>query len=97
MVLVGKKPEQIEIGDVIVFKSNRKDPIIHRVVKKMRNDSGVYFQTKGDNNRDSIKNGDLDETNLDEDVIIGKAVLRVPLLGYIKIWFVEALKFIGLA
>ena len=95
-VLVGKDVEDINIGDIIVFKSNRKDPIIHRVVKKMQNGE-IHFQTKGDNNKDSIKNSKLDETNLRGNIIIGKAVFRVPLLGYIKIWFVEILKFIGLA
>jgi len=95
MVLIGKGAENIEIGDVIVFRSNRKDPIIHRVVKKF-DDNGIYFQTKGDNNEDSIKNKALDETKIGKDIIIGGAVLRVPLLGYIKIWFVEILKFIGL-
>ena len=96
MILLGRDAESIAIGDIIVFKSNRKDPIIHRVVKKMQKEDGIYFQTKGDNNKDSIKNSKLDETNLKEDMVIGKAVLRVPLLGYIKIWFVELLKFIGL-
>jgi signal peptidase len=97
MVLVGKDAENIEIGDIIVFNGNRKDPIIHRIVKKMQDNGKIYFQTKGDNNADSIKNNLLDETNLKEDVVIGKVVLRVPLLGYIKIWFVELLKFAGLA
>ena len=97
MVLVGKDAKNIEVGNVIVFRSSKKDPIIHRVVKKFENDNDIYFQTKGDNNEDSIKNDALDETNIREDVIIGKAVLRVPFLGYIKIWFVEALKFLDLA
>ena len=97
MVLVGKDAENIEIGDVIVFISNRKDPIIHRVVKKIPNKNMFYFQTKGDNNKDSIKNSQLDETNINENNIIGKAVLRIPFLGYIKIGFVEILKLIGLS
>jgi len=95
MVLVGKDAENIEVGDVIVFQSNRKDPIIHRVVNKIDNNSIFYFQTKGDNNKDSIKNSQFDETNINEKIIIGKAVLRIPLLGYIKIGFVEILKFVG--
>jgi hypothetical protein len=97
MVLRGRDAESIEIGEVIVFRSGRKDPIIHRVVKKIQNDDKIYFQTKGDNNKDSIKSSQLDETNIGEDIVIGKVILRVPLLGYIKIWFVEILKFIGLA
>jgi len=95
MVLVGRDAENINVGDTIVFRGDRKDPIIHRVVKKMQDNDEIYFQTKGDNNGDSISNNRLDETNVREDIIIGKAVFRVPLLGYIKIWFVEILKFIG--
>ena len=97
MVLVGKDAKNIEVGNVIVFRSSKKDPIIHRVVKKFGDDNDIYFQTKVDNNEDSIKNDALDETNIREEVIIGKAVLRVPFLGYIKIWFIEALKFLDLA
>ena len=97
MVLVGKDPEKIETGDVIVFIGGRKDPIIHRVVKKTQNENVFYFQTKGDNNKDSIKNSRLDETNINENVVIGKAVLKIPFLGYIKIGFVEILKFFGIS
>lgn len=97
MVLRGSDAENIEIGDSIVFRSDRKDPIIHRVVKKTQEDDGVYFQTKGDNNKDSIKSPQLDETNIGEDIIIGKVIFRVPLLGYIKILFVEMLKFMGIS
>ena len=96
MFLVGRSAKNIDVGDVIVFNSFRKDPIIHRVVKKIQDDNGIYFQTKGDNNPDSIKNNKLDETSIREDIIIGKAIIRIPLLGYIKIWFVGILKLIGL-
>lgn len=94
MILAGKDANNIAIGDVIVFRSNRKDPIIHRVVKKTESGN---FQTKGDNNRNSIRNSLMDETNISEDRIIGKAVLKIPYLGYIKIGFVEILKIAGLA
>jgi signal peptidase I len=96
MVLVGKNGENIENGDVIVFRSKRKDPIIHRVVMIKEENGNIHFQTKGDNNKDSIKNNFLDETNIDESAIIGKAVFKIPLLGYIKIGFVELLKILGL-
>ena len=91
MVLVGKKAENIKAGDVIVFWSARQDPIIHRVVKKWKSDGIYYFQTKGDNNPNSIKNPALDETKISEEQVIGKAVLRIPLLGYIKILFADLL------
>ena len=94
MILVGKDAENIEVGNVMVFRSNRQDPIIHRVVKKIENNSIIYFQTKGDNNKDSIKTSYLNEMHINEEDIIGKAVIRIPLLGYIKIGFVELLEFI---
>jgi len=93
MVLKGKKPKNIEIGDVVVFWSAKKDPIIHRVIKKWQDKGIYYFQTKGDNyktNPMSIKSAFLDETNISEEQIVGNAILRIPLLGYVKLWFVEA-------
>ena len=95
MILKGKKPENIAVGDVIVFWSTKKD-IIHRVVKKWQDNGAYYFQTKGDNNpalcspcRDQSGQVILDESKISEKQIVGNAVLRIPLLGYIKIWFVE--------
>lgn len=92
MVLKGKKADDIKVGDIVVFWSAKRDPIIHRVVKKWQAGSIYYFQTKGDNyktNPASIKSAFLDETNVSEKQIVGNAVFRIPLLGYIKIWFVE--------
>ena len=95
MVLNGKKPEDIKVGDIIVFWSG-KTPIIHRVVKKWQEKNVYYFQTKGDNYRTnpvSIKSQFLDETRISQDNIVGNAVLRIPLVGYIKIWFVDLISF----
>ncbi len=89
MILYGKKPRDIGVGGVIVFRSNRPDPIIHRVVRKWEINGKYYFHTKGDHNTDSITSVGLDETNISEDQLLGKAVFRIPLLGYIKIGFVE--------
>lgn len=33
----------------------------------------------------------FDETDVHESAVIGKAVLRIPLLGWVKIWFTDAL------
>ena len=96
MVLIGKEPESLDVGDIIVFKSNRPDPIIHRIVKKWEEEGEYYVKTKGDNNRDSIKSSLVDETKISKDRILGKAIIKIPLLGYIKIIFVEVLKFIGI-
>lgn len=112
IVLYGKKPKDINIGDVIVFRSGRPDPIIHRVIKKWDVDGEFYFHTKGDHNSNSIAyyvdlagrpvpKGTpnsieiLDETNIPQDKIIGKAAFKVPFLGWIKIGFVEAVQFVA--
>ncbi len=98
MVLKGKNPENIMVGDIVVFWSARKDPIIHRVVKKWQENGIYYFQTKGDNYRTnpvSISNMVLDETRISQEKIVGNAVLRIPFLGYIKIWFVDAISFLS--
>jgi len=96
MILVGIGTEDITVGDVIVFRSSRdnprSDPIIHRVVNK--NKTKIFIlMTKGDNNPNPINgctgNSCLYENDIREEQIIGKAVIRVPLLGYIKILFVD--------
>jgi len=92
MVLKGINPENVETGNVIVYTIGGKDPIIHRVVKKWYNDS-YSFQTKGDN----VVIVQNFEKEINEKQLIGKAFFRIPYLGYIKIWFVELLKFVGIA
>lgn len=96
MFLIGKDPEDIRIGDVIVFQSKKPYPIIHRVIKKQEQGMWV-FQTKGDNNHAQIRDDQLDETRVLEKVVLGKAIMRIPWLGYIKIWFVDLLNGLGLA
>ena len=98
MVLKGKKPKDIKIGDVIVFWSAKKDPIIHRVVKKWSSNGAYYFRIKGDNyrtNPTSIKSPFLDETEINEEQVVGNAILRIPFLGYLKIEFVNLISFIS--
>lgn len=75
-------------GDVIIFNSQSQapHPIIHRVV------SLDPLQTKGDNNNQQLSgtNGyGIDETNIDESQIIGKAIFRVPKIGWLKVLVVK--------
>lgn len=94
IILVGEKPENLEVGEILVFQGNRPQPIIHRLVKKWQQEGKYYFQTKGDHNQQSIASS-LKETEIDENRIIGKGVLRIPYLGWIKILFVQAVKPLG--
>lgn len=86
MVLKGVKPKTIKIGDVLVFQSAYGgEPIIHRVVAISGDETtGFVYQTKGDHNGDS---GNIDK-NIQQNVVYGKAIFRIPFLGWIKIAFV---------
>lgn len=91
MVLHGMKAENIKKGQVIVFSTAiREEPIIHRVVD-INMDSPVTFATKGDHNAQNYEF----ERSISESQILGRAVFRIPYLGYIKIWFVDALRLVG--
>lgn len=41
---------ELEAGDIIVFFSQRKYFIIHRLIQKIRNEYETVLITKGDNN-----------------------------------------------
>jgi signal peptidase I len=83
MVLVGSESKDINMGDVVVFDGDLNYPIIHRVVNKWVKSDSYYLMTKGDNNEGSSSN----ELEISEDELIGKAVFRLPLLGWVKIMF----------
>ena len=86
MVLSG--PSKLKIGDVLVFSiSSRPDPIIHRVVEK----KGNAYKTKGDNN---CYSADF-EQDISPQQTIGKAIFRIPYLGWLKIAFVWLLELSG--
>jgi signal peptidase I len=98
MILVGTKPTKLERGQIIVYWGGKEYPIIHRIVKIEHDADGTpYFQTKGDHNAGQIYNPPyLDERHVRADTVVGRAVLRVPYLGWVKIWFVELLNAIGI-
>lgn len=90
MVLFGVQAKNINKGDIIVFEANSKYPVIHRTVKIWSENDETHFQTKGDNNPRVFS--ELGEDDIVEDKIVGKAVLRIPLLGWVKIIFTELIK-----
>jgi hypothetical protein len=79
--VVGAK--NIEKGDVIIFQGGSSHPIIHRVV----GDSEPYA-TKGDNyktNQYQLSS----EKSIASEQVIGKAVFKIPYLGWIKLIFFD--------
>jgi len=83
-----------KIGDVIIFKPNSESlaprPIIHRIVNI---DENNIIQTKGDHNGQQLTVSNnlykTDETKINQDQIIGKAIIKIPYLGWPKIWLTE--------
>lgn len=73
----------VEVGDVIIFEGGSTYPLIHRVVEV-----GSDYATKGDNYK--TNSGQLSsEKVIGEEQIIGKALFKVPFVGWIKLIFFE--------
>lgn len=94
VIVWGTKPKNLGPGDILIFQGSKPQPIIHRIIKKWQENGEYYFQTKGDHNKDSIS-GFLGETKISEKRVLGKGLLRIPYLGWIKIIFVQAVKPLG--
>lgn len=77
-----KKPK---VGDVIIFNANQQYPIIHRVMKINQQDNSIVYSTKGDNNPAQLEI----EKGISESAVIGKSILKIPKLGWLKLMFVE--------
>lgn len=97
MVLYGKKYENIYVGDVLVFIPENLQwyqshgPVIHRVVDRWQDkDDKWFYRTKGDWNEKSFANF---EQNISQDNVIGVPILRVPFIGYAKIYLNKAFMF----
>ena len=86
IILKGATYDQIKVGDIIVYQAGVAYPIIHRVVVK-----ADMIQTKGDNNARQIISGQINEKAVTKEQVIGMAWIRIPYLGYVKIWAVDAL------
>jgi hypothetical protein len=80
-LIVAYSPKNINIGDVIIFTGDLNYPLIHRIILF----NGTY-NTKGDNNIGSRS----DEININKNRVLGKAIFRVPYVGWLKILFMRA-------
>jgi signal peptidase I len=93
IILVSNKKVP-ELGSIIIFKPNPESlaqhPIIHRTV------STKPLGTKGDHNAFQFNPANnpqkLDETDIQETQILGRAVVRVPLIGWLKLIFFDLQK-----
>lgn len=98
-IIYKSNPEDIQVGDVIVYVSNRFTSqgmlIIHRVVNitiiEDSNGKHYYYRVSGDNPN---TNSNLDwyndtSTLIPFEEVQGKTTLMIPKLGYVRLWLTE--------
>jgi SOS-response transcriptional repressor LexA len=79
-VLFVIKTKNVNVGDVVLYKSCGEIPISHRIVYKENN----YYSIKGDNN-DYFLKFCVDEEKIEKDRIIGKVYFILPKIGYLRV------------
>lgn len=94
VIILWRANHNVDVGDILVFQADRPQPIIHRVVKKWEENGKVFYQTKGDHNQRSSDG--VGELRIGEERVLGKGIVRIPFLGWLKILFVEAVRPFGI-
>lgn len=74
--------DKVEVGDIIVFKSEDVR-IIHRVIRERNSNDGTVYYTKGDANQNE------DEGYRMKQDIIGKVKFRIPYIGQLTVFINE--------
>ncbi len=69
-------------GDIIIFNAETTYPLIHRII------SSKKISTKGDHNLGQLPV----EKDIQESQILGKAIVKIPFLGWLKLIFFEPFK-----
>ncbi len=86
LLTINANPEELEIGEIILFNANQKNPVIHRIINIKETENGKIFSTIGDNNNQQLSV----EKEITEKNIIAKAKVRIiPYAGWIKLIFFE--------
>ncbi|UCD20710.1 MAG: signal peptidase I [archaeon] len=88
-IITVKGSKEYKKGQVIVFKAQGKStPVIHRIIYVGEEDGETFYATKGDHNDGQL----IQELKVEKDQIIGKAIGKIPALGWIKLIFVGVTK-----
>jgi len=87
IVVKGLKDFDYKEGDIIIFSrgAGYATPIIHRIIDVNEIDGAKVFSTKGDHNPDQLDY----EKEISQEQVLGKAVTRIPKLGWIKLFFAQ--------
>ena len=81
-VVVFKNNKKIKQGDIIVFERDNIK-IVHRVVKINEKDDRKIYYTKGDANQK------VDDGFVTDDIILGKVLFKIKFIGKPSIWLRE--------
>jgi signal peptidase I len=81
-IILVKGAKDPQKGDIVIFIAGTRYPIIHRVI------SESPLATKGDNNAEQLSI----ERGISKDQLLGQAVGKIPLLGWVKLIFFEPFK-----
>lgn len=76
--------DDVEVGDVIIFNGGARYPLIHRIIG-----DGEHYSTKGDNDITNPLQLEV-EKNISKEQLIGRALFKVPFVGWAKLIFFEA-------
>jgi signal peptidase I len=90
IILNGRGKDKLNVGDIIVYNAGEPKPIIHRVISVNEVNGKQVYETYGDNNCGQFSF----EKSISQEQIIGKAVFRIPKVGWAKIWVVNGANFI---
>ncbi len=74
---------EISIGDVIMFDTGQRFPLVHRVVDIRNENGGARSTTKGDGNAGLLPV----EGSIKPEQIRGKVIFVIPELGHLSLWF----------
>ncbi|MFW6233648.1 MAG: signal peptidase I [Nanoarchaeota archaeon] len=86
LLITKAEPENLKKGDIIIFQTNKKHPLIHRIVNITNTSEGYIFSTLGDNNSEQLSI----EKEIHKTQLIGKAKFKlIPYAGWIKLIFYE--------
>jgi signal peptidase len=88
VVLLGPvNPEQVKVGDVVLYQQSNRERILHRVVDIVKGENGDReFVFKGD------ANNTTDPLPVADKQLIGELVLKVPKIGWLPIRFQQELQ-----
>ncbi len=86
-------PSDLHVGDIVIYRGVNSELVIHRIVD-IRDVNGIkYYVTKGDNNnapdyfqfegKPGITYNRIEGKVLE----INNAVVKIPYIGYLSIWY----------